>query len=213
MINHFFTNSKTKNFMRTRSLFFSIAAFLCCSFTLQAQVNVNFGLKGGANFSTFIGSEALTEETLIAPHLGALAQITIGEDNEGFLSYALQPEIVYSMQGAKIDNQKTVLSYVNIPIMIQRYVASSGFYIESGPQVGFLVSAKAKADGISADIKSELKPVDFALNVGLGYKFGSGFGINARYNIGLTSIDKNGSDVKNATISAVLFYVLGCGGE
>src|SRR6476620_209165 len=161
MINHFFTNSKTKNFMRTRSLFFSIAAFLCCSFTLQAQVNVNFGLKGGANFSTFIGSEALTEETLIAPHLGALAQITIGEDNEGFLSYALQPEIVYSMQGAKIDNQKTVLSYVNIPIMIQRYVASSGFYIESGPQVGFLVSAKAKADGISVDIKSELKPVDF----------------------------------------------------
>lgn len=197
--------------MKKRSVFFSVALFLCSTITLQAQVNVNFGVKGGANFSSFIGSEAMTSETLIAPHFGGLAQITIGENDEGFLSYALQPELVFSMQGAKIDAQKTMLSYVNIPIMIQRYVGSSGFYIESGPQVGFLVAAKAKADGVSADVKSEIKPVDFALNAGLGFKFGSGFGINARYSIGLTSIDKNGSDVKNASISAGLFYVLGSG--
>lgn len=199
--------------MRARALFFSIAAFLFCSFTLQAQVNVNFGLKGGANFSTFTGSEAPEASALKGPHFGGLAQITIGQDEEGFLSYALQPEIFYSMQGAKFGEQKTVLSYVNVPVMIQRYVASSGFYLETGPQVGFLVTAKAKVDGVSADVKSEMKSVDFALNLGLGYKFGSGFGINARYSAGLTSLDKNGSDVKNGTISAGLFYVLGSGGE
>jgi hypothetical protein len=197
--------------MKKRSLFFSISLFLCTSITLQAQMNVNFGIKGGASFSTLYGSEAPGGETLTEPHLGALAQITLSEDNEGFLSYALQPEIVYSMQGIKIYHQKMLLSYVNIPIMIQRYVGSSGFYIESGPQVGFLVAAKLKADEASNDIKSEMKTVDFALNLGLGYKFGSGFGINARYNLGLTSIDKNGFDIKNAAISAGLFYVLGSG--
>jgi hypothetical protein len=197
--------------MQKKIFAFPIALFLCSAFTLQAQVNVNFGVKGGANFSTFTGSEAPEANALIAPHLGGLAQITIGEDNEGFISYALQPEIFYSVQGAKLSDQKNVLSYVNIPLMIQRYVASSGFYIETGPQVGFLISAKAKAGGVSADVKSEMKSVDFALNVGLGYKFGSGFGINARYSAGLTSIDKNGSDVKNGTIAAGLFYVLGSG--
>ena len=93
--------------------------------------------------------------------------------------------------------------------MVQRYIASSGFYIETGPQLGFLLSAKEKAAGIETNIKSQLKKIDFSWNVRLGYKFNSGIGINARYGLGLTTINSTGYDIRNAVISAGLYYIFG----
>ena len=78
-------------------------------------------------------------------HFGVLS-------NKKELVYAIQSEIFYSIQGSKADNDKVSLSYINIPIMVQRYIASSGFYIETGPQLGFLLSAKEKAAGIETNI-------------------------------------------------------------
>ena len=181
-------------------------------FLIHAQSTIRPGIKGGVNLSTFIGTEASEASALIGPHIGGLAQITLGENDEGFLSYALQPELFYSMQGAKADDGKVTLSYINLPVMIQRYIASSGFYIETGPQVGFLLSAKSKFEGTSEDIKSQMRSIDFALNFGLGYKLVSGIGISARYSLGATSNANDDSDIHNATISFGLFYVFG-GGE
>lgn len=192
-----------------KKIFVLPLVLLLFSFALHAQVDVKFGLKGGVNFSAFRGSDAPQTTLLTGPHVGGLAQFVFGRDDEGFMSYALQPEILYSQQGAKMTDGKTVLSYVNIPIMIQRFVASSGFYIETGPQIGFLMSAKATSGTASEDIKSELKSIDFAFNGGLGYQFGSGLGINVRYSAGLTSIDKSGADLHNGTISGGLSYVFG----
>ena len=135
-------------------------------------------------------------------HFGVLS-------NKKELVYAIQSEIFYSIQGSKADNDKVSLSYINIPIMVQRYIASSGFYIETGPQLGFLLSAKEKAAGIETNIKSQLKKIDFSWNVRLGYKFNSGIGINARYGLGLTTINSTGYDIRNAVISAGLYYIFG----
>ena len=129
----------------------------------------------------------------------------------GFFKYVVQAEILYSMQGVKSGNDETTLSYINVPIMVQRYIDASGFYIETGPQAGFLIGAKQKVDGSKADIKSELKTFDFSVNFGLGYRFNQGIGIGARYGLGITPINKSGSghDFKNTVISAGLFYEFG----
>jgi len=194
--------------MLKRIFIASIGFLLYSSMLLNAQVTVNFGAKAGANFSTFLGEDAPSTSSLTGPHIGGLANFSFGGE-EGFLKYAIQPELNYSMQGAKGSSTKTTLSYINLPIVVQRYIASSGFYIETGPQVGFLLAAKQETDGVKTDIKDESKSIDFSLIFGLGYRFYSGLGINARYGMGMTTMTSNSSDIRNASISAGLFYVFG----
>ena len=105
--------------------------------------------------------------------------------------FALTAGLLYSMQGAKNDkssdfNQK--LDYLNIPILANYYVAP-GFAIKAGVQPGFLMSAKM--DG--HDIKDNFKTFDLSIPLGLSYEF-SDFVVDARYNLGLTKLDKDGED-------------------
>ena len=173
----------------------------------KGQVVVNYGVKGGINVSTFIGSEAGALNGLTGPYAGGLAQFSFGEDDRGFIKYAILAELFYSQQGAKSQDETIKLSYINLPVVVQRYIASSGFYLETGPQIGFLISAKDKIGGSSLDVKTYYKKTDFSLLVGLGYKFNNGLGINTRYTLGIGSVD--GSDTHNTTISAGLFYIFG----
>jgi hypothetical protein len=71
--------------------------------------------------------------------------------------------------------------------MAKYYVADS-FSLELGPQIGFLVSAKAKSGGESEDVKDELKSTDVSLNFGAGYDITPNFMIGVRYSLGLTRL-------------------------
>jgi len=194
--------------MQIKLSILAVTCFIFVSFSSSAQSAVNFGVKGGVNLSAFLGDDANTNSFLTGPHFGGLARVALGENEEGFMQYVCQAEALYSVQGAKDETGKTTLSYLNVPLMIQRYLWSSGFYLETGVQVGFLLSAKTKDAEGTTNVKSQLKPVDVALNFGLGYKFNSGVGINARFSNGLTSVS-SGYNVKNATIGLGLFYILG----
>ncbi len=196
------------------SKFIKIVFFflLAASLSAHSQVAINLGIKGGANFSTFIGQDAERASALTGPHFGTVVQFSWMGEDEGFMTYVIQPELYYSQQGAKSGSDKTTLSYLNFGTVIQRYVGSTGFYIETGPQIGFLLSAKSKVAGTTNDIKEQTKKTDFSLLAGLGYMFRSGLGINVRYSLGITSFDTD-YDVHNATIGAGLFFVFGRGGE
>lgn len=184
--------------------------FLYFCLSLDAQTNFSFGVKAGANFSTITGEGMEGSDALIAPQAGGLVNIAAA-NAEGYYKFVVQAEILYSMQGVKSGNDKTSLSYINVPIMIQRFINASGFYLETGPQAGFLIGAKQTVDGSKTDVKSELKTFDFSVNFGLGYQSKKGIGIGARYGLGITPINKTASsyDLKNAVISAGLFYVFG----
>jgi len=123
-------------------------------------------------------------------HVGAIAEITISD------VFSVQPEILYSAQGAKADEGDGELSldYLNLPIMGKYYVGE-GFSIEAGPQVGLLMSAELDDGDNSIDVKDETSGIDFGFNLGLGYKMDSGLNFGARYNLGLSNIwDFEGSD-------------------
>ena len=95
------------------------------------------------------------------------------------------------------------LSYINVPVLLQ-YNNPSGFFAHTGPQVGFLMSAKAKAGGEEQDMKEFVNSTDFAWAIGAGFATQSGFGFNARYNIGLSKLDKEGEgSSKNSVIQLV----------
>ena len=124
-------------------------------------------------------------------NLGLMGHIHINSQ------WAIQPELVYSAQGAKDYN----LGYINIPVLVQ-YMFDNGFRIQAGPQVGFLVSS---------DNENDYNATDFAISAGVSYVVpATGFGIDLRYNHGLSDIN-NSNDVKstNRGIQLGLFYIFG----
>ena len=193
-----------------RKLMIAAIAVVGISATGLAQQQVKFGPKAGVNLANLSGMD--DTDMKIGFHVGAVAEIKFND------KFSLQPELLYSAQGTKIDmsmdipmigklefESKTNLDYINIPIMAKYYFVE-GFSVEVGPQVSFLIKAeeKAKSDGESEtlDIKDGLNSIDFGLGFGLAYDLPQGLFINARYNLGLTDIvkDNNGDAVKNSVI-------------
>ena len=194
-----------------KKIILSVVAIATFGFS-QAQ-DIKYGAKVGLNVATLNG-DLEDAKSLIGAHLGGFVEIKINE------KFAFQPELLYSMQGAKSEysesepdysyseEAKYKLGYLNVPLMA-KYFATDKLFIEAGPQIGFLMSAKNEfkfsetfmGDTESAsgdvDIKDNLKSIDFGLNFGLGYEFTENVFASARYNVGLSDInDVQGSDMK-----------------
>ena len=119
-----------------------------------------------------------------------------------FNNFAIQPELLFSMQGAKVSIEedydvdgKMNLYYLNIPVVAKFYIVE-GFSLEIGPQLGILLSAKVKAEsgGIEGglDMKEFVNDIDFSLNLGASYQIPRiPIGFYTRYSLGLTNIGKD----------------------
>ncbi|MEJ8844769.1 porin family protein [Lacibacter sp. H375] len=154
--------------------------------TVQAQ-HVNIGIKAGLNLYNIKNSNDVKYDMKAGLHAGLLGHIHVTDN------FAVQPELLFSSQGAKYETggteTKLNLNYLNVPVLLQ-YMFDNGFRVEAGPQLGFLLTAKSDNGTTKTDIKPNLKPIDFALGLGLGYiHVPSGFGVDARYNLGLTNIN------------------------
>jgi len=212
-----------------------LAAFAIFTFGVANAQDLKFGIKAGANLSTLTGDAVADDVKMKAGfNAGGLVEIKFTD------MWALQPELLFSMQGAKTtdrfddggditrDENKVNLAYINVPVMLKFYPVHS-FFLEAGPQVGFLVSAKSKnesttnfTDGTvttsstTVDIKDNLKGVDFTFNLGLGYEFTQNLYINGRYGFGLSNVYDapdflgvfgiNELDAKNGVASVSLGY-------
>lgn len=166
--------------------------------------HAEFGLKAGLNIANLHVQNASSPDAKPSFNAGALAHIHITKH------FAVQPEIMYSGQGAKqtISNTdyKTNLHYINVPVLAQ-FMVDDGFRIETGPQLGLLASARQKVGGTSTDVKSSYKTADFAWVFGLGYITHSGFGVDARYNLGISNINNvNSTNINNRVFQVGVFY-------
>lgn len=153
--------------------------------TLQAQ-HVNIGVKGGLNAYTINGGNF---DPKLGVHVGLLGHIHLTE------KFGLQPEINYSVQGAKFGNSdnKLNLEYINVPILLQ-YMFNNGFRLQAGPQVGFLASANTIVGNTTTKVNDAFKGIDLGLGIGASYVHPpSGFGVDARYNLGMTNLSENSS--------------------
>ncbi|SHM70113.1 porin family protein [Polaribacter sp. KT 15] len=183
-------------------------AILVAGLTANAQ-EVNFGAKAGVNFANVSGEDVEDNITRTSFNVGAVVEFEITD------KFSIQPELIYSAQGAKLEEESDIdltlkLDYLNVPV-IAKFYAAEGFSLEFGPQVGFLLSAKAKAkiggDSGETDIKDEFETVDFGLNFGAGYKLDSGLNFSARYNLGLSNVAKESeSSVKNSVFQISVGY-------
>lgn len=182
----------------------TLLGLVAFSTSALAQQEVKFGPKAGVNFATLNGKDAKEADMQVGFHIGAFAEIKFNEQ------FAIQPEILYSTQGAQTKGTIQVMgvtanfeegiksSYINVPIMAKYYVIPS-VAIEAGPYVGFLMKAEAESNisamGASQELKQDIKDasntVDFGLGVGASFNLDNGFFVGARYNLGLTKIYKD----------------------
>ena len=167
--------------------------------SLYAQ-HTNFGIKAGYNAASVQITNSNDYDSKSGLHIGGLAHIHINQH------FAVQPELVYSCQGGETTNTKLKLGYINLPVLLQ-YMVDDGFRLQTGPQIGFLVTAKQKIGNVEVDIDDAYDAVDIAWSFGAGYIFHSGVGIDARYNLGLNNIsDDESFKAKNRVFQVGLFY-------
>src|SRR5687768_8618867 len=118
--------------------------------------NVQFGIKAGVNLANF-NDETYTTGSRTGFHGGFLAHVHLNPN------WALQPEIMYSTQGAKMSGGQYEIDYVNIPILVQ-YMFRSGLRIESGIQLGLLTSAKFEEhNGDERNYRTDFNSSDISL--------------------------------------------------
>jgi hypothetical protein len=156
--------------------------------TVNAQDAV-FGVKSGINIANSCNSNT---NSRISFHLGATVEFSISD------KLSLQPELVYSAQGAKNSDITINTDFINVPVMVKYYVIDN-LSIEVGPQIGFLIKSEAKSENstLIRNSKNLFKSVDYGFNIGAGYKLVSGLNFALRYNMGFSNIyDLENSDAE-----------------
>jgi hypothetical protein len=173
----------------------SAFSFLLCIGLTTAQ-HVNIGIKGGLNAYTITNGNVFDNDLKLGLHLGLIGHTHLSN------KIALQPELVYSVQGSKNTN----LHYVNIPLVFQ-YMYDNGFRLQAGPQLGILTSAKT--DNSDTNVKDNFESIDLAIGVGVSYvNPATDFGVDVRYNHGLSNINKtDNSKIYNRGFQVGVFYL------
>lgn len=161
-----------------------------------------FGIKGGMNVSSISDDGYDDTKSKVGYYGGVFVNIPASE------SFSIQPEVIYSNLGSEVKgtgtvlgnsySQKLNLNYITVPVMFQ-YKATPQFYLEAGPEFGFLVSADSKTTWNNSTSTAELDKDNFN-NFNMGVGLGAGFditknvGINARYVAGFSDVTKPSSD-------------------
>ena len=186
-----------------------LSAIFICTFVSAQKTKrdegIKLGVKGGLNISNFMG-DIEDQGMRTSVHLGLLAEIIVSD------KFSLQPELLYSGEGSTYTGPdpgfaRTKLDYLTVPVL-GKFGLTDKLSLETGPQLGFLISAKNKTNDLNEKINN-LKTIDFGLNAGLNYELNNRVFFQARYNLGLTDTGLTGVSNKRASNSVIQFSV-GC---
>lgn len=201
--------------MKKTCLFSLLSLLTFFSMTTTSTAQISVGAKGGLNVSNLNGLNDLEDvetKALVGFHFGAFTTFNLGRN------FAIQPELVFSTQGTKVENvdENLKVNYFNIPIMV-KFLTNSGFYVEAGPQFGFKVNEISDVD--FEDLDDEFESSEVSGCLGLGFQpTKSAFGIGARYNMGISTVAElndgnNEVDVKNGVFQLSLYWRIFGGGK
>jgi hypothetical protein len=186
-----------------------------------SNAQVTYGVRSGVNYATWKGDDIQIIEDLVdktdgyvvtkgrtGMHIGGYVNIPISN------TFSFEPGFAYSKKGYSLkgDFQIPVLKYLNInaraqvqshyidiPLVIRANVYK-GLNVYAGPQVSYLVrstlNAKLGVFGITlfnrgVGITERFNKVDMGLTGGVGYQFENGLNVQAGYDYGLSTLDKN----------------------
>lgn len=179
-----------------------------------AQKKMNYSVKFGLNLADMI-----TDESKLSPR----STFQLGVESVYMLNekWGFQTEVLYSRQGnvrrgrtddgVKFDNS-LLLDYINIPLLVNYYI-KDGFYVNVGPQIGFLVRAEQEDtilfDSSRESVKRKYNNLDFSGVFSLGYHTDWGFNVGLRYQRGLINVLEEDLGYTNSQKHSVYQMYLG----
>ena len=168
--------------------------------------------KMGINASSYYGSDN--------DGCDYKAGFTLGAEGEYYIKnwLGISAGLMYSQQGCSSSENsdiKICTEYLNVPVLCVFHLGNC-FSLKAGLQPGVNLSAKAKADGITADLSKtgvDAKGIDIAMPIGMSFAINS-FTIDARYALGLSQAFKgqnaygsvDNADLYNSVFSLTLGY-------
>ena len=163
----------------SRIIFF----FVLCSSIAFAQTKTSFGLRLGVNFSNISNTEL---------------DARVGGNGAVFFEarfsdvYALQPELMFSRQGAKASNatnEDLRIDYLSIGLANKFFIIPNvGLHLLAGPSID-IDFENNPIKLINGNNDSEVTPFDISVFGGIGYEFPFGLILEARFKQGLLEID------------------------
>lgn len=167
------------------------------------------GISGGLKLGMNLANQTISAEGLtVSPsfrtsiHAGGFVTIMVSE------KFGVQPEVLYSGQGAKNGDFAFKANYITVPVLL-RWNFTPLFSIHAGPQVGVLMSAKEEYQGQSEDVKDDYKGTDIGVAAGLGIDLPMGVNFGFRFVKGMTNIvDSDDYKQKNYALQFSVGYKL-----
>jgi hypothetical protein len=196
-----------------------IAALLVASLNVNAQeVGMFIKPMAGATLTTMTG-----DVNDLKMKVGFTGGAELGYQFHKMV--ALTAGALYTMQGARVsnDDNKYMINtnYLNVPVLLNLYPVS-GFGIKAGVQFGFMTDAHSKVQNedklegrkvtidYSIDYKDDFEKFDLSIPVGISYQFSNPFVIDARYQVGVTKLNKESGhgvkDLKNGVFLITFGY-------
>ncbi|WP_445735724.1 porin family protein [Mariniflexile sp.] len=132
-------------------------------FTIAPQI--------GLNLSNYSSSENLSNKIRTAFNAGVIGEYYFSD------RWSIRSGIIYDSKGTKItqSGQDYIdkLNYIAVPLHANWHFGSNrNWFLNFGPTIGFLASAKADTPFGEFDAKDKIKSsFDAGLGVGIGYKF------------------------------------------
>ena len=188
---------------------------MAVAFAMPSEAQVNFGIKGGLNFTNMSISNSNVED-LFKNKAGFFAGVTVkfslpvvglGIDASALYDQREADVEVYTDISGSKSTEKLKSQSIQVPINLRYEIGlgeSANIFIFAGPQVGFNIGDKTK-DLWSDMAEWRLKTSNFSANVGLGFTLMSHLQLSANYNIALgttgevdfkSAVDKTWDTVK-----------------
>ncbi|WP_106830243.1 porin family protein [Parabacteroides pacaensis] len=175
---------------------------------------IKYGVKAGVNLSNMSNDMTFDPNFSMGTgfRLGALVNLHWGQRTASSLPgtglWGLQPEVLFSNQVIKSDEEDIKLNYIQVPVMMKVYPLSA-LSFEVGPEFSYLFSSSPESIKVNgANVKvGDCKGFNFGVGVGAAYEFNFGLMVGARYSIGFTDLAKNLKWKNNSNIQLTVGWL------
>ncbi len=187
--------------------FMILAVMMIATLTASAQQKVgtwSITPTGTFNLASIVGDKTDDFSMKVGVGAGADAMYQLSD------LVGLSGGLYYSLQGANgKGDYKVNIDELLIPLLANFYVYPN-LALKIGLQPGFIVSAKEKSDKIEVDRTSDSQSVELSLPLGISYEYRN-FVFGARYNLGLSKINKGDGSQRNSVLMFTLGYKIPLG--
>jgi hypothetical protein len=186
-----------------------------------STVTGRFGLKAGLNLANVTGVRDFDTKPVVGFAAGVMADFDLSDH------FSFHPELLYSQKGAKTSvsdpsgasfSEDERVQYLDLPLLLR--AKASGFFLEAGPQLGYLLAHKSEQVEVVPGLGSfpttdnstdGTRRLDVGYVVGLGYALPQGLEVGVRYNGGLADVQDPSTDPKlrNSVFQLQVGYLFG----